>query len=125
MKMAVFWVVAQCSLVEVFQRFRGACCLHHQGDEPLLISLMMEAASTYETLVNFYQTTQCYNPEASHLHLCSSKTCHNLFLFCQPAFHYFLRCVRYGNLQMMYWKGFGRKQSLPTLRSYPSVAWNN
>jgi hypothetical protein len=32
-KMAVFWVVAPCSLVEVYQRFRGPCCLHHQGDE--------------------------------------------------------------------------------------------
>jgi hypothetical protein len=31
--MAVFWVVAPCSLVEVYQRFRGPCCLHHQGDE--------------------------------------------------------------------------------------------
>jgi hypothetical protein len=30
-KMAVFWVVAPCSLVEVYQRFRGPCCLHHQG----------------------------------------------------------------------------------------------
>jgi hypothetical protein len=35
MKMAVFWVVAPCSLVEVYQRFRGVCCLHHQGDEYL------------------------------------------------------------------------------------------
>jgi hypothetical protein len=40
-KMAVFWVVAPCSLVEVYQRFRGPCCLHHQGDR--------------------------YNPEDSHL----------------------------------------------------------
>jgi hypothetical protein len=24
-KMAVFWVVAPCSLVEVYQRFRGSC----------------------------------------------------------------------------------------------------
>jgi hypothetical protein len=31
MKMAVFWVVAPCSLVEVYQHFRGTCCLHHQG----------------------------------------------------------------------------------------------
>jgi hypothetical protein len=31
--MAVFWVVAPCSLVEFYQRFRGPCCLHHQGDE--------------------------------------------------------------------------------------------
>jgi hypothetical protein len=32
MKMVVFLVVAPCSLVEVYQRFTGACCLHHQGD---------------------------------------------------------------------------------------------
>jgi hypothetical protein len=33
----------------------------------LLIALMMEAARTSETLVNFYQTTRRYNPEDSHL----------------------------------------------------------
>jgi hypothetical protein len=52
MKMAVFWIVAPCSLVEVYQRFRGPYCLHHQGDE---------------TFVNFYQTTRRYNPQESHL----------------------------------------------------------
>jgi hypothetical protein len=31
------------------------------------IALMMEAARTSETLVNFYQTTRLYNPEDSHL----------------------------------------------------------
>jgi hypothetical protein len=44
--MAVFWVVAQRSF----------------------IALMMEAASTSETSVNFYQTTRRNNPEGSHLH---------------------------------------------------------
>jgi hypothetical protein len=28
-KMAVFWVVAPCCVVDVYQRFRGPCCLHH------------------------------------------------------------------------------------------------
>jgi hypothetical protein len=63
-KMAVFWVVAPCSLVEVHQSFRGPCCLHQQGG---LIVLMMEAAITSETLVNLYQTTRRYNPKDSHL----------------------------------------------------------
>jgi hypothetical protein len=66
-KMAVFWVVAPFSLVEVFQSFSGACCLHHQGDELLIGKLMMEAGRTSETLVNFYQTTRRYNPGHSHL----------------------------------------------------------
>jgi hypothetical protein len=61
MKMAVFWVIALCHLVDVYQHFRGASCLHHQG------TLMMEAASISETLVNFYQTTWCSNSEDSHL----------------------------------------------------------
>jgi hypothetical protein len=58
--MAVFWIVAPCSLVEVYRRFRGPCCLHHQ------VALMMEAASTSEMSVNFYQTTRRCNPEDSH-----------------------------------------------------------
>jgi hypothetical protein len=49
--MAVFWVVAPKSLIEIYQRF----------------ALMMEAARSSETLVNFYQTTRRYNPEDSHL----------------------------------------------------------
>jgi hypothetical protein len=48
LKMVVFWVVATCSLVEVYRRVRGTCSLHHQGRD--------EAASTSETSVNFYQT---------------------------------------------------------------------
>jgi hypothetical protein len=32
-KMAVFWDIAPCSLVEVDRRFRCAYCLHHQGDD--------------------------------------------------------------------------------------------
>jgi hypothetical protein len=35
MKMAVFWVIAQSCLVEVYRRFRGVCCLHHQGEKCL------------------------------------------------------------------------------------------
>jgi hypothetical protein len=35
MKMAVFWDVAPCSLVEVHRHFRGPCCLHNERDAPL------------------------------------------------------------------------------------------
>jgi hypothetical protein len=65
MKVTVFWDVAPCSLVEVYQHFRGACCLHHQD----IITLMLEAVTTPETSVNFYQMTQCNILEDSHLQL--------------------------------------------------------
>jgi hypothetical protein len=38
-KMAVSHIVASCSLVEFFRRFRGAYCLHHQGGRHLAIRL--------------------------------------------------------------------------------------
>jgi hypothetical protein len=36
--------------------------------EELYVALMIEAASTSEMSVNFYQTTRRNNPEKSHLH---------------------------------------------------------
>jgi hypothetical protein len=72
MKTTVFWDVMPRSLVEVYRRFRGACCLHHRGDEflarALLIALIKAAASTSETSVNFYQTIRRNIPEDSYLH---------------------------------------------------------
>jgi hypothetical protein len=58
MKMTVFWDVAPCSLVQINQHFRGAYCLHHQGDKGRSIS---------ETLVNFYHTTRRNTSEDRHL----------------------------------------------------------
>jgi hypothetical protein len=60
MKMAVFLLVAPCSLVEVYRCFRGTC---------YLIALMLEAPSTSETSVNFYQITPRYKQEDNHLHV--------------------------------------------------------
>jgi hypothetical protein len=48
MKIAVFWVVATGSLVEVYQRFRGPCCLHHQGDRP---TTRLHGATTQKTAI--------------------------------------------------------------------------
>jgi hypothetical protein len=41
----------------------------------IIITLMMEVASTSETLVNFYQTAWHNNPENSHLY---TRHCDNL-----------------------------------------------
>jgi hypothetical protein len=58
-KMAVFWVVAPCSLVEVYRRFRVSS-FWLLAVITRAIALMMEA--------NFYQTTRRNNPEDNHLH---------------------------------------------------------
>jgi hypothetical protein len=34
MMTVVFFILAPCSLVEFYRRFRGDCCLHHQSDRP-------------------------------------------------------------------------------------------
>jgi hypothetical protein len=34
LKMAVFWDIAQCSLVEIYRRFRRPYSLNRQGDRP-------------------------------------------------------------------------------------------
>jgi hypothetical protein len=62
MKMAVSWVVAPCRLVQVYQRFGGLYCLHHQGDHHL-----GESVQTSETSVILHQSTRRYNPEESHV----------------------------------------------------------
>lgn len=36
MKMAVFWVVPPCILVELYRRLRGACCLHRHVSSTIL-----------------------------------------------------------------------------------------
>jgi hypothetical protein len=66
LKMTVFWGAVLYILVEVYWCFRGAYCLHHQGNE----WQMMEALSISGLLVNFYQTTFCNIPEDSHLNTC-------------------------------------------------------
>jgi hypothetical protein len=59
--MAVFLVVAPCSLVE-FTNVSEVLAT-------FIIVLMLEAVRTSETLANFYQTTRRYNPEDSHVQI--------------------------------------------------------
>jgi hypothetical protein len=60
--MAVFWVVATCRLVEVY-RLSEALAVPVMR----MIVLMMEAISTSETSMNFYNTTWRSVPEHSRL----------------------------------------------------------
>jgi hypothetical protein len=62
-KMAALWAAAPCSLVK-FSDVSEALAA------PIIrafIVLKMEAASIFETSLNFYQNTRCYNPEDGHL----------------------------------------------------------
>jgi hypothetical protein len=40
MKMVVFWDVAPFSLVEIYRRFRGSYCLHHQAMSGCLLGVL-------------------------------------------------------------------------------------
>jgi hypothetical protein len=66
-KKAIFWFVVPCSLVEIYQRSRGPCCLRWR---------------TSETLVNFYQTTRRYNPEDSHLRIYRRENLKSYYVIC-------------------------------------------
>jgi hypothetical protein len=73
------WVVKPWCLIEVYRRFRGACCLHYQGDRP---------ASTSETSINFYQAIRRSNPKTA-IFLClagiwlqSPWRCFHICRFC-------------------------------------------
>jgi hypothetical protein len=85
MKMAVFWVVAPRRLVEVYRRFRGACCLHHQGGTYRPDN--GGTSSTSKTSVNFqpdYTALQprrqpsSYSPPWEPEILLNQKTCPRL-----------------------------------------------
>jgi hypothetical protein len=57
MKIAVFWVVPPCSLVKVYQRFRGPCCLHHQGattQKTAILYLVLVLRLTKKDKLSFY-----------------------------------------------------------------------
>jgi hypothetical protein len=58
MKIVVFWVVAPCKSSHVSEVLAASTIC-------VIIALMIEAAGTFETSVNFYQTTQHNNPENS------------------------------------------------------------
>jgi hypothetical protein len=63
MNMTASWDAAPCSLVEVCLCFRGV----QHPSSGRWVTLMIEAESTSETSLNFYQTTRLNIPEDSHI----------------------------------------------------------
>jgi hypothetical protein len=57
-----------------------------------LIALIMEAESTSETSVNFYQTTQSNNPEDSHFHTRRRENLKSLSAFLFPYSVFLYHC---------------------------------
>jgi hypothetical protein len=79
MKVTALSATAPYSLVQVYRRFRGACCLYHGA-------LVMKATSTSETSVNFYQTIWRYRPEDNHL-------LSDLYRICSVCLHLEFLCL--------------------------------
>jgi hypothetical protein len=61
MEIRAFWDISPCSL-GVDRRFRGAYCLHRQGDEGWWLALRTSETSVYSN-----ETTRRYIPEGSNL----------------------------------------------------------
>jgi hypothetical protein len=63
--MAVFWVVAPSSLVEVYKRFRGPCCLHigsRASPDPHLIPHMSGQGSALTDWFLHHRGSQTFTP---------------------------------------------------------------
>jgi hypothetical protein len=54
---AVFWVVAPCSLMEIYKRFRGSCCLRQQDDHRLCIR--QHGATVQKTAISITHLATC------------------------------------------------------------------
>jgi hypothetical protein len=61
--MIVFWDVTLYSLVEVYRPFRGACCLHHKGDDPVTV---YEFYHVYYLLLQLVNARVCLWPVLRH-----------------------------------------------------------
>jgi hypothetical protein len=56
MKMTVLWDMAPCTVVEVDRGFRGAYCLHHQGED----GGRFKKSRTYVTKCSIYSASGRY-----------------------------------------------------------------
>jgi hypothetical protein len=81
---ATFWDVLPCSQTHVDRRFRGACCLHHQGahgrSSPSQMSLLTNSYSYLKQLLLF--TLIWFMYEFSKKHTAEQQD----FVNCEPEF---------------------------------------
>jgi hypothetical protein len=60
MKMAIFWVVALCSMVEVYHHFRGPCGLCHLGSGCVVPYNLVEVYQCFRgSCCLLYQGNRC------------------------------------------------------------------
>jgi hypothetical protein len=62
-----FELLMMVSTKNVVRWIVAPCCLVLTNVSEVLAALMVEAAKTSETLINFYQTARRYNPADIHL----------------------------------------------------------
>jgi hypothetical protein len=90
MKVDVFWDVAPCSLVDIDWHFRGAYCLHHQGDEEAM------RGTTSQKTVIFKLCSPCSVIEIEALYKnCMQFTKINIFVW--------IIMWEYGQLNFVKW----------------------
>lgn len=77
-RIADFWNVMPCGLVEISQHIRWVCCFHLQTAQK------RDAVVSSKRLVNFYHTTLCEIPECSNAYLARAYT---FFLFMETEMH--------------------------------------
>jgi hypothetical protein len=70
--MTLFLVVASCGMVEAYRRFKGACCLHHEGDSPWWLRQQGPLTVHKTTQHNIpegrrLQARRHENPESNHV----------------------------------------------------------
>jgi hypothetical protein len=102
MKTTVFWVVAPCSLVEVYRSFGGECSLHYQG------------VQTSETSVKSYQTTWRTNPKGRHLHTFTLNKCTEYFTVWHHYWNFYI--LRVKSYVSPLWKTDSNYQQATALR---------
>jgi hypothetical protein len=90
--MAVVWVVAPCSLVDVYQRFRGPCFLHHQDDEissPWFVGKLLPDYTTLQPRRQPYSYSLLWEPQ-----ILLGKNRLVVYTITVSSLYSFVRCVR-------------------------------
>jgi hypothetical protein len=109
LNMAVFWDVVPFSLVDIGWRFRGAYCLHYQGDES--VSTRLHSAASQKTAIFMYVAMfEIYILHAWYMTLLVSWMCFGVYVNnfgIETSFRcHFRRSYEHGSKRICGWSMF-------------------